>query len=176
MRGLLETVWKVSSRIINAWITGKVEFNDAFHGVGARRGCGIAIIEAKLVQQLSLRRQVPLYAIFLDLRKAYYTLDRERTLEILEVYGVSQRCLCLLLFFWDHQLVVARELDYHGRSFDVTSGVTQGDIISPTIFNVIADAAISYWLSIVLPGEKGVIACEGMGDTIQEKCCIVLCE
>jgi hypothetical protein len=54
------------------------------HGFRAKRGTGTAIFEAKLFQQLAKVAQVPIFEIFLDLKKAYDTVDRERMLEILE--------------------------------------------------------------------------------------------
>ena len=44
--------------------------------------------------------QKTLYFIFLDLRKAYYTFNRERLLEILEGYGVGPNVLGLVKFYW----------------------------------------------------------------------------
>ena len=43
--------------------------------------------------------QKTLHFIFLDLRKAYDTVDRERLLEILEGYGVGPNILGLLKFY-----------------------------------------------------------------------------
>ena len=84
--GLLEISWKVIESIINRRIACKVTFHDALHGFRARRGTGTACIEAKLLQQLSKMVQKTLHFIFLDLWKAYETVDRERLLEILEGY------------------------------------------------------------------------------------------
>jgi len=85
--GLLDIIWKLMESILNRRIASQVEFHDTLHGFRAKRGTGTAVIEAKLIQQLAARRQVPLYEVFLDLRKAYDTLDRQGALEILEGYG-----------------------------------------------------------------------------------------
>ena len=80
--GLLEISWKVIESIINRRIADKVTFHNALHGFRARRGTGTACIEAKLLQQLSKMVQKTLHFIFLDLRKAYDTVNRERLLGI----------------------------------------------------------------------------------------------
>ena len=51
--------------------------------------------------------QKVLHFIFLDLRKAYNTVDKKRLLEILEGYGVGPNVLRLLKFYWDNQHCVA---------------------------------------------------------------------
>ena len=38
--------------------------------------------------------------------------------------------------------MVARHGRYHGEAFKATRGVTQGDIVSPTILNVVVDAVV----------------------------------
>ena len=111
--GLLEIGWKIIESIINRRIASKVIFHDALHGFRAKRGTGTACIEAKLLQQLSKMVQKTLHFIFLDLRKAYDTVDRERLLEILEGYGVGPNILGLLKFYWDHQRCVAKTGNYH---------------------------------------------------------------
>jgi hypothetical protein len=55
--------------------------------------------------------------IFIDLAKAYDTLDRGRTLEVLKGYGTAPRVLHLLEIFWDNQAVVARQGGYHSKAF-----------------------------------------------------------
>ena len=47
------------------------------------------------------------------------------------------------------QQVVARQSGYHGEPFKATRGVTQGDIVSPTLFNIIVDAVVRYWFHVL---------------------------
>ena len=39
-------------------------------------------------------------------------------------------------------------------TFRVFGGVTQGDLMSPTIFNVVVDAVVRHWDSLVVEGEE----------------------
>jgi pantothenate kinase-related protein Tda10 len=75
--GLQEIVWKLVSSIIDRRLKDKIEFRDALHGFRASRGSGTSTIEAKLRMQLSQKEEKTLYMIFIDLKKAYDTLDRE---------------------------------------------------------------------------------------------------
>ena len=54
------------------------------HGFREGHGTGTATLEANLLQQLAAMREEVLYVIFLDLTKAYYALDRSRSLEIIK--------------------------------------------------------------------------------------------
>ena len=84
-------------------------------------------------------REEVLYVIFLDLTKAYDSLDRSRSLEILKGYGVGDRVRRLLTVYWERTTMVARAGSYYGKGFKGEQGVTQGNLLSPTIFNVVVE-------------------------------------
>ena len=97
--GLLEVVWKVVERIIDARLKC-VPLHDALHGFRKGRGCGTGIMEVKLAQQLGSLEQCPFYGIFLDLKKAYDAMDRDRCLKILRDVGIGERTIRLIAKFW----------------------------------------------------------------------------
>ena len=84
--------------------------------------------------------------IFLDLTKAYDALDRSRCLDILEGYGVGPGSRKLLSNYWRRLTMAARAGGYYGTAFGREQGVTQGDLLSPTLFNVVVDAVVRHWL------------------------------
>ena len=104
--GLLDVIWKLIE-VIDERLS-KIELHDCFDGFRAKRDCVTGIIEAKLVQQLAYREQCPLYGIFLDLKKAYDAIDRERCLKIFEDSGAGPKCIRLLRVFWDMAELVYR--------------------------------------------------------------------
>ena len=119
-----------------------VALHDAFHGFRERRGCSTGIMEAKLLQQLASIEQCPLYGIFLDLRKAYDAMDRSRCLLILKDCGIGFKTLRLIQRFWDKGILIWKASGCYGEPFKARRGVTQGGLVSPTIFNLMVDAAI----------------------------------
>ena len=95
-------------------------------------------------------REEVLYVIFLDLTKAYDYLDRSRSLEILEGYGVGPRVRWLLRAYWGKSTMVARAGGYYRTGFKGARGVTQGDPLSTTIFNVVVDAVVCHWVTLAV--------------------------
>jgi len=110
-------------------------------------------MEAKLAQQLAFIEQEALYETFIDLRKAYNAMDRERCLEILEGYGIGPNILRLIKRFWELAILVYRASGYYGKPFKAYRGVTQGSPFSPRMFNVMVDAVVREWMRQMLGPE-----------------------
>ena len=70
--------------IINRHLSTSISFHKMVHRFRECRGEGTASLEAKLLHNLMPMREEVLYAIFMDLHKAYNALDRDRYQEILE--------------------------------------------------------------------------------------------
>ena len=96
--GLLEPFWK-TIEILMDWRLQNIEFHDCLHGFLKGRGTGTATAEAKLAQQLAFLEQEALHSVFVDLKKVYNAMDRERCLEILVGYGVGPNMIRLLDHF-----------------------------------------------------------------------------
>ena len=45
---------------------------------------------------------------------------------------------------------------YYGELFQSFWGVNQGDLLSPTTFNVVVDAVVRHWVSVVVEGAEGL--------------------
>ena len=150
--GLMEPIWKIMEGIMNRRLQA-IQLHDSLHGSVKRRGTGTATIEAKLVQQLSYIEQEPLYAVFIDLRKAFDAMDRDRCLQILKDYGVGPNILRLIKNFWHKAVLVCRASGRYGRAFKQSRGVTQGGPLSPRLFNIVVDAVVREWLRRAL-GEE----------------------
>ena len=58
--------------------------------------------------------------------------------------------------------MVARAGGYCGAAFTGNRGVTQGEPLSPTIFNVVVDVVVPHWVSVMMEGK------EEQGKSVQE--------
>ena len=54
--------------------------------------------------------------------------------------------------YWDRLTVVDRLGGHYGADFKVFGGVKQGDLLYPTIFNLVVDAAVCHWVLLVAEG------------------------
>jgi len=94
-----------------------ISFHEDLHGFLPARGTGTACLEAKLEAQLAFRSGRPLHHIFLDFSKAYNSLDRERTITILQDYGVGPNVIQIITTFWKRHMVMPRQQAFFGKPF-----------------------------------------------------------
>ena len=135
--------------ILNHHFTVAITYHDSLHGFRAGCGTGTDTLDVKILQKVASLREAVLHAIFLDLHKAYNALERSRCLGILDGYGVGTRALRLLHRYWERPRMVVQTGNYYGSLFHGERGVTQGYSLSPTIFNVMVDAVVRHWESLV---------------------------
>ena len=118
----MEVMWKVVAAILHCRFVTAITYHDFLHGFRVGSGTGTATLETNLIQQLAAMREEVLYVIFLDLHRAYEALDRSRSLEILEGYGVGPRARRLLRTYWEKSTMVSRSGGYYGTGFKGAGG------------------------------------------------------
>jgi hypothetical protein len=120
---LLEVIYKLISSIMNTRLQNAIEFDDAAHGFRPKQGTGTAIIEAKMLMQLHYRLDVPLFMIFIDLKKVYNTLDRVQAARILKKYEVGPNVIRYINLIWEGDTMVPRQTGDFGQQFRASRGV-----------------------------------------------------
>ena len=78
------------------------------------RGTGNATLEAKLAQQLAGIVHELLFQVFLDLRKAYDSLDRGWCMEILREYRMGQNTARLIAHHLEISFLFQRQIGSYG--------------------------------------------------------------
>ena len=86
--------------------------------------------------------------LFLDLWKAYDTIEWDRLLITLKGYVSGPKMCGVLENFWECQQMVPRQNGFHRMAFPATRGITNGRLVSPTLFNVVVDNVIRTWLAM----------------------------
>ena len=94
-------------------------------------------------QELMGETNIPLYTCFIDLQKAYDTVDRELLWEVLTRFGVPAKMLAVIRQFHEGLRARVRTDDgEHSEWIDVTQGLRQGYVLSALLVNVFFAAAI----------------------------------
>ena len=89
----------------------------------------------QLQEKCRLQHQ-DLYLLFIDLTKAFDTVNREGLWRILEKAGCPKHFVGIIRSFHDNMKVRVREGSETSPPFDVSSGTKQGCIIAPTLFSI----------------------------------------
>ena len=127
---------------MNISLKQNITLQNALHVFRQGRGMGTATMEAKLAQKLAGIVQKPFPLVFIDVRKAYNSKDRERCTEIIRGYDLVTNIQRLLQWYWYRQKVVPKSGKCFGRSFRTETGVTQGDPVSPIMFNIAVNEVV----------------------------------
>ena len=111
-------------------------------GVRPGRGCIDQIF--KLYQVLEQRHvyQRPTFSLFLDLKGAFDSVDRTTLFSVLERKGVPLKCVNILRPLYAHTTGKVRVYGQISQSFDTSSGVRQGCLVSPFLFNFVVDEVL----------------------------------
>ena len=72
--GIVEVLWKVVTVFLNRHFISSIAFHDFLHGFQSGCSTVAASLNSKMLQQLTAMREEVVYAIFLDLNKAYDAL------------------------------------------------------------------------------------------------------
>ena len=83
---------------------------------------------------------LPMYCSFMDLEKAYDSVWREGMWQIAEYYGIPTRIVDLLRNWYIGSSSFVRMDGEEGDLFPITTGLRQGCVMSPSLFNIYMDA------------------------------------
>ena len=83
--------------------------------------------------------QTPLSLGFVDLTKAYNSVDRSTLVAILRHYGVTHQLASIVTDLYTGTTCRVRAGEGISEEFEVKSGVRQGCVLSPLLFNCYMD-------------------------------------
>ncbi len=134
---LLSVVGKMFSRVIMNRLTAVLAeriLPESQCGFRAGRGTVDMIFSVRQLQEKCREQNVPLYHCFIDLSKAFDSVNRDTLWKILLRLGCPERFVAILRSL--HEGMRAR-VDFNGslsEPFPVENGVKQGDVLAPTLF------------------------------------------
>ena len=96
------------------------------------------------LQELARKKRIPLYVCFIDLTKAYDSVDRTLLWTVLARFGVPQNIISVICQFHNGMRACV-QLDDRvcSRWFAVEQGLRQGCVLAPLLFNIFFAAVIN---------------------------------
>ncbi|CAH8631509.1 unnamed protein product [Schistosoma intercalatum] len=98
--------------------------------------------------------------VFLDLKAAFDSADREVLWQCVSLKGVAQKCINLVKALYSNTTSLVRGYGELSSDFSTSSGVRQGCPLSPFLFNFIIDLLMETMFSLtefsgidLLPGD-----------------------
>ena len=142
---LLSTPSKVFTKAILNRVKPRTELllRESQCGFRSGRGCADHLFSVRTLMEKAREFHRPLYICFIDLRKAYDSINREALWSILQSsYHLPAKLISIIRAVHDGSRAAVRAYGRVSESFDVTCGVRQGCVLAPTLFNLYFDAVV----------------------------------
>ena len=141
---LLSIPGKVFASILNNRVRMVTEDKVMEEQAGFRRGRGCAeqIFVMRQLAEKMIEKDKRMYAVLVDLEKAYDKVCREELWETLQRYGVSGGLLRAIKSLYQASEACVRVDGEVSEWFEVKQGVRQGCPLSPWLFNIFLDMVV----------------------------------
>jgi hypothetical protein len=146
---LLSIPGKVYALVIMARISGHIDaqLSDCQSAFRKGRGLTDSLFTIRMIKSKCVEFGQPLHMAFVDLRKAYDSEPRDALWRVLRVYGVHKKLVELLEDLHTGTQAAVRMGGGLSEWFDVQSGVRQGCVIAPLLFNIYIDFVVKQALA-----------------------------
>ena len=135
---LLSTAGKIFACIILNRLIAVSEANlpEAQCGFRPGRSTVDMIFTVRQVQEKCLEQNLDLYSVFIDLTKAFDTINRDALWDVLARYGCPPKFIQIIRLF--HVDMTGQVLSNGEQSdpFSISNGVKQGCVLAPVLFNL----------------------------------------
>jgi hypothetical protein len=141
---LLNSAYQVFARILLNRITSYVEENVGRYQCGFRTGRStieqLSVISQPIEKKYEYRQNI--WQLFVDFKKAYDSVHRESLYNIMKEFGIPNKLVALTKMCMEDTLYRVRAEQTMSEAFEVSTGLKQGDSLSPTLFNFALEKAI----------------------------------
>ena len=128
------------ARILLTRLSTHVATNDILPesqcGFRAGRSTTDMVFAARQLQEKCQEQQKDLHMVFVDLTKAFDTVNRDGLWLILRKIGCPQKFVGLIRSFHEGMMTQVTENGQSSAQFAVTSGTKQGCVLAPLLFSI----------------------------------------
>ncbi|BHF59536.1 hypothetical protein SprV_0100249600 [Sparganum proliferum] len=142
---LLNIAGKIFARILLNRLNNHLEqglLPESQCGFRRHRGTTDMIFVARQLQEKCQKMRTHLYSTFVDLTKAFYTVNREGLWKIMRKFGCSERLIEMVRQLHDGMMARVTDNGAVSEAFAVTNGVKQGCVMAPTLFSLMFSAML----------------------------------
>nr|VZI00492.1 unnamed protein product [Spirometra erinaceieuropaei] len=111
-------------------------------GFRRHRGTTDMIFAARQLQEKCQEMRTHLYSTFVDLTKAFDTVNREGLWKIMQKFGCPERFTQMVRQLHDGLMARVKDNGAVSVAFAVTNGVKQGCVLAPTLFSLMFSAML----------------------------------
>jgi hypothetical protein len=144
---LLSVAGKILARVIlNRLISSVAEENlpESQCGFRSERSTVDMVFVVRQVQEKCLEQNMNLYSVFIDLTKAFDTVNREALWVILRKLGCPEKFTTLIKLFHDEMTGEVLSEGEPSERFSISNGVKQGCVLAPVLFNLFFSQVLSH--------------------------------
>ena len=138
---LLAVIGKILSNIIYNRIKEAVfgVISEEQAGFREGRGCADHIFVLRHIMEQCEEWKKSLVLNFVDFSRAFDSIHRPSMWKLLKLYGIPDKIVALIKVMFEGSESCVRVGQEHTDWFEVTTGVRQGDVLSPLLFNIVID-------------------------------------
>ncbi|XP_076054495.1 uncharacterized protein LOC143033187 [Oratosquilla oratoria] len=144
---LLPIAGKILARVmVNRLVIHVSEDNlsEAQCGFRPNRSTAGMIFATRQVQEKCIEKNMDLYAVFIDLTKAFDTVNREILWVILSKLGGPEKFVNLIKKFHDDMTGQVLSGGEVSEPFNISNGVKQGCVLAPILFNLFFTCVLNH--------------------------------
>ena len=136
---------KIIARRLSEYCEGVGILPEEQSGFRPNRSTTDMMFVVRRLQELARKKRIPLYVCFIDLTKAYDSVDRTLLWTVLARFGVPQITISVIRQFHDDGMRAFVRLDDRvcSRWFAVEQGLRQGCVLALLLFNIFFAAVIN---------------------------------
>ena len=112
-------------------------------GFRNNRGTSDMVFTLRQIQEKCREQQLGLYITFVDLTKAFDTVNRPALWDLLKRLGCPPKFLQMVIQLHDGQLGRVRIAGTLSKPFEIKNGVKQGCVLAPTLFSIFFSAVVN---------------------------------